>query len=227
VENRTKERLRKLIRWLLVDLAVAAFILAVLVHRPSRYKPLTEPPTSSDRKPVPHYITHDLGQALYNGAQDKRPFELVVDEKPFNEAIAGLKWPQEAQGVAFSNPTILFSPDVVTLMGTANIEGAEFIVTIVLAPKINSDGLLDIKVEKVKIGAMSITFLAKIIAKRMYQDRLETVPIDTEDIRAKIAAALLVDEPFEPVFKIDDKKIRIEKITVTSGKLISRIVPAS
>jgi hypothetical protein len=227
LEKRNKERLRKLIRWLLVDLAVACFILALLVHRPSQYKPVSPLPTDPNRKPVPHYFTHDLSPALYNGAQIRKPFELVVDEKLFNEAIAGLKWPQESQGVTFSAPVVLFTPGTITLMSTANIEGAGFIITVVLAPRIDPNGLLNVEVEKVRIGAMNITFIAKLIAKKMYQDRLETVPVDTETIGGKISAALFNDEPVEPVFMVDDKKVRIDKITITQGKLTARIVPAS
>jgi len=37
---------------------------------------------------------------------------------------------------------------------------------------------------------------------------------------------LLTDEPFQPVFPIDDKKVRIEKITVAKEKLLLRLVPA-
>jgi hypothetical protein len=53
-----------------------------------------------------------------------------------------------------------------------------------------------------------------------------TAPIDFEDWRAKIAAALLNDEPFEPVFKVEDKTVRVERVTVTLGQLILHLVPA-
>jgi len=46
-------------------------------------------------------------------------------------------------------------------------------------------------------------------------------------LHTKIAASLLNDEPFSPVFSIDDKNVRIEKITVDKEKLLLRLVPAS
>ena len=85
------------------------------------------------------------------------------------------------------------------------------------------------QVEKIKIGAMNITPLAKMMAKKMYAEQLAAMPveIDTESWQAKIAAALLDDKPFEPVFKIEDRKVRIEEIIVREGKLTARMVPAS
>jgi hypothetical protein len=80
---------------------------------------------------------------------------------------------------------------------------------------------------------MNITPIARLMAKRMYTERLATVHVDTENLRAKIAASLLNDEPFEPVINVRDifedvdKKVRIEKITITQKKLTIRLVPVS
>lgn len=233
-----KERLRKLIRWLLVDLAVAAFVLAVLFYRPSQYNPTVNEPSVENRRKVPRYISHELLPAFYNDAQTGKPFDLVVDQDKMNETIALQKWPQESQGITFSSPVLLFVPGQaqgrrsgqetgrIIFMGTASIEGADFVVTIEIEPTIDEQGLLDLEVVKVKIGAMNITPLARIVARQMYEKRLETVPVDTERILAKIAAALLADEPFEPVFEAHDKLVRIEKIMVEQGRLTARIVPA-
>ena len=74
---------------------------------------------------------------------------------------------------------------------------------------------------------MNITPVARLIAKRMYAQRLATTYIDTEDTQAKIAASLLNDEPFEPVFEVEDKKVRVKKITIKQEKLILHLTPAS
>jgi hypothetical protein len=223
---------------LLVDLAVASFVLAVLFYRPSQYNPTLNEPANENRRRMPRYISHELLPAVYNGAPTGTPFDLIIDQNRINEAIATQKWSQESQSVSFSSPVLLFVPGPaegrrsgqetgrIVFMGTASIEGAEFIVTIEIEPMIDEQGLLDLEVVKVKIGAMNITPLARIVARQMYEKRLETVPVDTEHILAKIAAALLVDEPFEPVFEVQDKTVRIEKITVEQGRLIIRIVPA-
>ena len=111
-------------------------------------------------------------------------------------------------------------------MATANIRGAKLVVSTVLEPRIDEQGLLNLGVAKLKVGAINITLLAKIMAKRMYQDRLGTVRVDTEDARTMIAASLLNDEPFKPIFRGEDKKVRLEEITITEGKLTLHFVPA-
>jgi transcriptional regulator of aromatic amino acid metabolism len=133
----------------------------------------------------------------------------------------------ESEGVLLYAPAVLFVPGVVVLMGTVDVKGVEFVVTIELEPKINEQRLLNLHVGKMKVGAMNITPLAKMMAKKMYMQRINALDVDTEAVQTKIAASLLNDEPFEPVFRIDDNKVRIEKITVAEEKLLLRLVPAS
>jgi len=228
LKKRKKRKFKKRY-WLLIDLAIAIVIFALFLHKPGRYKP----PEYTDDKLVSPYLTNILGPAIHNGAQREEPFDLVVTQKGINEIIAWSKWPKESEGVRFSAPVVFFVPDRIELMGTANMKGADLVVTIVAEPGLDEEGLLNLHVAKVKIGAMNITPLARVIAKRMYAQRLATVPIDTEDLGAKIAGSLLNDEPFEPVFDIaeifenENKKLRIEKITIMQEKLILRLVPAS
>ena len=224
---RKKARFKKLVRWLLVDLAVAAIILALLLYRPGRYKPVDLGSGSDRRKEVSPYLTNDLLPAIHNGSQYREPFELVVIQKGINDIIIRGNWPMESEGVLLYAPAVLFVPGAVVLMGTVDIKGVELVVTIELEPKINEQGFLNLHVGKVKVGAMNITPLAKMMAKKMYMQRINALDVDTEAVQTKIAASLLNDEPFEPVFRIDDKKVRIEKITVAKEKLLLRLVPAS
>jgi hypothetical protein len=226
-----KKRKFKKRYWLLLDLALAIIILTLLFYKPARYKPLDTIPTGNRQEEISPYLTNVLLPQLYNGAQRDEPFDVDVIQKGINETIARLKWPQESNGVTLSAPTVFFVPDNIVLMGTANIKGAELVVTVVARPSLDEQGLLHLRVEKVKIGAMNITPIARLMAKRMYTERLETVPVDTENLRAKIAASLLNDEPFEPVIDVRDifddvdKKVRIEQITITQKKLTARLVP--
>ena len=228
-----KKRKFKKRYWLLVDLAAAIIILALLFYKPARYKLPDVAPAGNKETQVSPYLTHVLLPQLYNGAQRQEPFDLVVIQKGINETIARFKWPKESNGVILSAPTVFFVPESIILMGTANIKGVELIVTIVAKPGLDEKGLLHLRVEKVKIGAMNITPVARLMAKRMYAERLATIPVDTENLRAKIAASLLNDEPFEPVFNIKDifddvdKKLRVGKITITQEKLTIRLVPVS
>jgi len=224
-----KGRLKKLTCWLLVDLTVAVVVIALLLHRPGRYNPVDFDSGGQQQGQVSTYLTHELSPQLYNGAQLGEPFDLVVTQNGTNEIVAGWGWPKISEDVMLYAPAVLFMPGSVVLMGTANIKGVELVVTIVLEPKIDEKGLLNLQVEKIKIGAMNITPLAKMMAKKMYAEQLAAMPveIDTESWQAKIAAALLDDKPFEPVFKVEDRKVRIEEIIVREGKLTARMVPAS
>ncbi len=224
---RKKARFKKLVIWLLVDLAVAAIIFALLLYRPGRYKPADSSSGNFTRGQVSPYLTNELSPAIYNGTQRVEPFDVVITQSGLNDMIARGNWPMESEGVLLYAPAALFVPDTVVLMGTADIKGVEFIITIELEPKIDEQGLLNLQIGKVKVGAMNITPLAKMMAKKMYTQRLAAMPIDTEALQTKIAASLLNDVPFEPVFSIDDKKVRIEKITVDKEKLLLRLVPAS
>jgi hypothetical protein len=218
-----KERYKKLIRWLLVDLAVAAIIFALLLYRPSRYDPRKVGFTSEQQGQVEPYMTH-LSSELYNGTQLGEPFELEVLEQGINQTIA--RWSAESEGVLFTAPEVLFLPGSIVFMGVADVKSAQFVVTISIEPNTDEKGMLNLQVAKVKIGAMNITPLAKMIAKKMYQERIATVPVDMQDLRSQIAASLLSGEPFDPIFNVDHKKVRLDGITVEQGKLILHFVPA-
>lgn len=224
MERKKKSKRKKLLIWLLIDILIAAIVIALLFHTPANYNPFVPDETDADR--VHPYLSHELMPQLYNGAQSRKPFEVVVNDQALNEAIAHAQWPQHAEGVTFYAPQVMFSPERITLMGTVDAEGAELIVTIELAPSLDDEGLLSLDLKKIKVGAMNITLLAKTVAKRMYLERLETVPVDTEDIRTKIAGALLNEESFEPVFKVEDKWVRLKGLTLSEGRFALRFVPA-
>jgi uncharacterized protein YpmS len=220
-----KARRYKIIRWLLVDVAVAALVFAVLLYRPGRYKPTGS--NSYEEGEVSPYLTNELSPAIYNGAQRAKPYDVIITQEGLNDIISRGSWPMESQGVMLYAPAALFVPGRLVLMGTADAKGVEFVVTIELEPNIDEDGLLNLKVTKVKVGAMNITPLAKIVAKKMYLQKISDLAVDKTALQTKIVASLLTDEPFDPLFIIDDKKVRIEKITIENEKLSAHLVPAS
>ena len=223
MKKRKKRKFKKRY-WLLIDLAIAIVIVALLLYKPARYKPAAVGPAGNERQVSP-YLTNVLLPQLHNGAQRDEPFELVVTQKGINEIITWSKWPKESEEVRFSAPVVFFVPDSIILMGTANIKGMEFVITIVAELSLDEEGLLNLQVAKVKVGTVNITLLAKILARRMYAQSLAGIDIDMGDWRTRIAASLLNNEPFEPVFKVEDKKVRVEEITVTREKLTIRLVP--
>ena len=227
-EKRPKKRSkhRKLFYWLLIDLTVAVVILALLLYKPARYRPAGHATSGADSEHVHPHLSHDLGPQLYNGAQSQRPFTLTVLDRVLNEAIVRLRWPRETGGVVFSAPEVLFGPGRIVLMGTADVEKADLVITVELEPQLDDAGLLNLNVAKVKVGAVNITPIAKMMAKKMYQERLETVPVDTDDIRAKVAASLLAGESFDPVFQVEDKRVRLKALRLSQGTLEADLIPA-
>jgi len=221
-----KSRRKKLVMWLLIDLAVAAVVFALLVYRPGRYDPADFDSYGHEPGQVSPYLTHELSPQVYNNSQRGEPFDLVITQDGINEIVAGLGWPKYSEGIMLYAPAVLFMPGTVVLMITANIKDVELIITIELEPKIDEQKLLHLHVEKVKVGAVPIP-LARMMGKKMYTERLAMMQVDTEALQTKIVGSLLNEEAFDPVFSVEDNKVRVEKITVYKEKLTARLVPAS
>ncbi len=217
--KKKKKKKFKRIYWLLIDLVIMAVVIILLLYKPTRYKGLDVSSTSLEQGQVHPYLTHDLSPQLHNGLQSGAPFDFVVKQVPMNEVISWSDWPKQAEGTNFSLPELFFEPGRIILMGTATTGGVDFIVTIAVEPELSREGLLNLRVATVKIGAMNITPLARLIAKKMYAERMSTTYVDMNSIAAKIAASLLDDRAFEPVFNIEGRKVRLEKFTIEKQKL--------
>ena len=227
---RKKAKFKKKVYLLLAVLVVVSVIVivvfALLLHRPSSYNPLD----FAHSKEVSPYLTHQFLPELYNGAQRQEPFNLIVTQMGINDIVARFEWPKELGSIRFSAPMVLFVPDSIVLMGTVfialpQVKGAEFVTTVVAEPGFDAEGLLNLRAIRVKIGAVDITPLAGVLAKRICQQRFAATDIGAEDLWAQMAVSLLNGEPFEPVFKIEDKKVRVEKITIEPKKLTIRLAP--
>jgi len=201
---------------------ITIFLVLLLLYKPKG----SRPQAPAEDKHVSKYLTHVLSPEFYNGLQRNEPFKLVVSQSGINDIIAHSKWPREYDGICILAPKVFFAADNVVLMGTVTVKGVEIAVTIVIEPVFNQDGLLIPKAKQVKIGALSITPLARVIASGIYNNQLEDGKIDPADPGAKIAASLLNNEPFEPILDFDGKKIRIEKIGLTIKQLTLSFVPA-
>lgn len=222
-----KSRVKRLILWLIVDFIVAVAVFGLLKYRPGRYNPLDPNLGYYEPGQVSPYLTHKLSPQFYNGIQRREPFELVVAQEGVNDIISRANWPIQSEGILLYAPAALFVPDTLVLMGTADIKGVDFVISIEIGANIDEKGLLHLHVIKVKVGAMNITLPAKMIAKKMYAERLTAFDIDEQALQTQIAASLLNDEPFEPVFEIDGKKVRVENIDISQGELIMHFVPVS
>jgi uncharacterized protein YpmS len=220
-----KSRRYRLIRWLIIDLVVIAVVFSLLLYTPGRYNPLDS--ESFEEGEVSPYLTNKLSPAIYNGAQRANPYDITITQDGLNDIIARGDWPKESEDVLLYAPAALFIPGKLVLMGTAKAKGIDFVVAIEIEPVIDEEGLINLNVTKVKVGAMNVTPVAKIAAKKMYAQQIASVEVDTKALQTKIVASLLNDEPFDPVFEIDGRKVRIEKITIENEKLSAHLVPTS
>ncbi len=221
-QNRKKKKLKKLIYWLAIDLSVAFIIFALLLYKPGRYNPFSEKIEPNEVSPFLLKLSSEINHKASLG----KPFEIVVTQEALNDIINRADWPMESEGILLYAPAGLIDPNTVVLMGTANFEGMDFIITIELNANINEQGLININVSKIKIGAVNITPLAKITAKKMYAERLAGIDdIDLYTWQTKIAASLLNNEAFEPVFEVDGRTVRVVKIILAEGRLTAYLVP--
>lgn len=204
-------------RQLLIGLGVVVVILMLLFNRPAAYHPVYVRPDNS----ISTYLTNGLLPAIYNGAQRGEPFDLVVAQENINEVVGQYK----PSGSRFSKPMVVFLPGRVVLMGTVNLGGLKFIASFVTEPRIDEQKQVKLKLKKVKIGAVGVTPFAKRLARRIYREQIVTAEKDTQGVEELIIIMMLNDEPVASVFDIDDKKVRLEKITVAEGKLTLRLVP--
>ncbi len=217
------------IKLIAVVVILVSLLYLLFLHKPARYNPLDIDYTGQ----VSKYLTHELLPQLYNGAQGTEPFDLVVTQKGINDATSRAKWPKRYRGIVFSAPEVLFLPDTIVLMGTAVLRSVQVVITIELNPSLDERGLLNLRVSKIKAGAMNITSVIMAVARSMYTERLAAVESDPHDLGAQIAASLFSDKPFDPVFEIKDmlggeeKKVRVEKITLTPEKLTVRLAPVA
>ena len=227
LKNRKKKRLKKLIYWLIIDLSVAFIIISLLLYKPGNYEPIVNDPDFSESSDVSSYLT-ELTSYIYNNAQLNKPFEVEVTQEALNDMITKADWPKESQGVMLYAPAAIINNNLVVFMGTAVFQGVEFIITIEIEPKIKEDNSLLLDLKTVKIGVMNITPLAKLTAQKMYAEKLSEIADSNNyeyNLQSKIIASLLSEEPFEPVFEIENDKIRINKINIEQGKFTVFLIP--
>lgn len=221
VKKPRRRRIKRIFFGLACSAAVMAACLALVLHKPAGFVP----PDPKQDKEVSKYLTHVIGQEFYNGVQRREPFELVIEQDGVNDVLARLRWPRGAGGAAFSVPEALFVPGKLIVRGMVSIEGVELFVIVESSPFIDEKGLLNLPITKVKVGALRITTVAKLVAEQMYAREIAAGPVYPEDWGYKIAAALFAGQPFEPVIEIEGSKVRIEKLNIERRRLVMEILP--
>ncbi|HSV26865.1 MAG TPA: hypothetical protein VLH60_03135 [Sedimentisphaerales bacterium] len=214
-----KKRIRRVLYWFAAELLIIAIILWLLVYRPRGYEAVV--PDASGR--ISPYLTHGIAQEFYNKAQLGDPFELVIEDSALNEIIATGTWiiPQtEAQA---SLPVVRFLPGRAVVMASAWLSGMEFVATIKLSAPSHDDGRIGLSLDSVRVGAVPVTIAARAVAKRMYNEQIADLPPD--HISAQVGAAIFDNQPFEPIFDVGGRRVKINKIELRDGNVRIGFIP--
>jgi len=224
--EKKKKRLRRLAIWLSLDACFALTIILLILHKPAGYEPIEPNQSASESGHINRYLTY-LSSELYNGAQAGQPFAVEVVEDGINQAIAASDWPKASEGILFSAPKVSMHANGITMMCLATVEGVDLVVTVAAVPALLEDGRLNLHIDSVKVGALLITPVAKYTAREIYDRQIGWLFEGTDDLAARVADSLLDDRPFEPVFDIEDKKIRLVDLGFEAGKIQLTFQPES
>ena len=206
-----------------ITLTLPLLVLALVLtaYKPGRYAPVK----IADQNQVSPYLTHQLMPTIYNNSQLGEPFEVVITQQGLNDIVARLPQPIRLNNITLADPQVVLMSEQVILMATVRARPIDFFVTIELKPTINERGLLNLHINNIKLGAVSITAIAKLIGDRVYSNWLTATGTEPNNIAAQICRSLLRDEPVEPVFEIRGKTVRLSRINVKAKSITAKLSP--
>ena len=209
--------------WIAIPLVLVLLAFVLVTHRPKNYTPLR----IADQNQISTYLSHYLMPAIYNNSQLDAPFEVVITEEGLNDIIARWRQPVKFNNITFTDPQAILTQNQIILMATARTRFANPILTVRITPATNSFSQLNTHVDSVSLGAAGITTLTKSIGNKVFTDWLAFTGTEPNDIAAQVCRSLLNDEPFDPVFKVGDKSLRICKIKLEKKKITALLLPLS
>jgi uncharacterized protein YpmS len=209
--------------WPVIPIALVVLAIALVMHKPKDYAPLL----IADQNQISAYLTNYLMPTIYNNSQLDEPFEVVITEEGLNDTIARWRQPMNFNNITFTDPQVILTQKQIIFMATARTRLAGPILTVRITPAINSFGRLNIHVDSISLGVAGITTLAKSKVNKAFADWLSFTGTDPNDTPAQICKSMLNDEPFEPVFKVNDKSLRLCKIKLEAKKITALLLPLS
>jgi len=207
--------------WLAIPFVLGLLAFVLITHRPKNYAPLR----IADQYQISTYLTHQLMPTIYNNSQLDAPFEVVITEEGLNDIIARWRQPMNFNNITFTDPQAILTQNQIILMATARTRFASPVLTIRITPAIDYFGQLNIRVDSVSLGAAGVATLAKSMGNKAFTDWLVFTGTEPNNIAAQVCRSLLNNEPFEPVFKVGDKSLRICKIKLEKKKITALLLP--
>ncbi len=207
-----------------ISIALTLLVLALVL---TAYKPVLYAPIRiADQNQVSPYLTHQLMPDIYNHAQLGEPFEVVITQQGLNDIVARLPQPIRLDNITLADPQVVLMREQIIMMATVQAHPIDFFVTIELNPTINERGLLNLHVNNIKLGMVNITAVARLIGDRAYSNWLTSTGTEPNNLAAQICRSLLRDEPFDPVFEIRSKTVRLSRIDVETKGIAALLSPA-
>jgi hypothetical protein len=219
--EKMKDRKLKVCLWLALPVVLVLLAFALVTHRPGYYAPLR----IADQRQISVYLSNYLLPAIYNNSQLDDPFEITITEEGLNDIIARWRQPVKFNDITFTDPQAILTQSQIILMATAQTRFANLILTARIVPAINSFSQLNIHVDGVSLGEAGITTLTKSIGGKAFTDWLAFTGTEPNNIIAQVCRSLLNDEPFDPVFEVGDKSLRICKIKLEKKKITATLLP--
>lgn len=202
---------------LIIGLAVILWFVG-LFRTPAHYR-IIRPP---DDAYASRYLTNYILPQLLNKSQYNQPFDLVISETGINDIIVRHIDANSLRQLNLSNLSVAFTKGRVLLTGKTVYCGLDFIITIVLKPYINREGYFFLKVPKIQAGRSRIPFAVSAAKARILQELAGF--LNNLDI-ADSTQALFNSRRIEPVFSINHRKLRIDKISIQNKELLIHFLP--
>lgn len=202
-----------------VGLGVLIGIVILIGYKPTAYKPLQ--PVKPEQ--VSLYLTHELGPDFFNRVQQDTPFELIVEQQGLNDIISRLDWIQQLGPLSLQQPAIIFENRSILLMGTLQYKGLSSVLSIVAYPTMDANQQICMNIQSVRLGMMPVTTLVAHLSQQVFDANRDGFKDDPEV--EKIVQSIIRNEPFDPVFRISDRRVRITHFTIENNVLKLTLLP--
>jgi hypothetical protein len=221
--TKKKKHIRYLLPVILILLIILAMAFILIGYRPANYAP----PKAANPNEVSRYLTNELLPNIYNGAQLGEPFELEITQEGLNDIVSHLPGAMITNDLTVVRPEVILTPMEITVMATVETRPMNLFLTVELNPFINKQGLMNLCVNRILLGKVNITSIARSIGNKAYADWMARTGTEPNNIASQICLSLLEDEPFEPVFKMNGRTLRVSKIDVMRGKMVVLLTPVN
>ena len=200
-------------------LAALLFVLwFVGLFRTPRYYRAVKPVTGEQ---VSQYLTNHILPELHNKSQYDQPFDLVLSEQGINDIIARHVDSNSLLQSGLSDISVVFKKGRILLIGKTVYYGFDFIVTLVLKPGIDKKGQFFLCVSEVQAGSSRIPFIGEAVKRRILRELTDFLNKNIADS----TEALLNNHRIEPVFSLNHRRLRVDKITIQDKELMIHFLP--